>query len=266
MTAILWNCRGIGHAATIRALREINLSHRPSIIFLSETKISDSLKIQSLASSMLFDHFFFVPASGASGGLALLWKSVIDLQIVTANANAILALILNDPPSVTWLLTGVYGPPHHFQKADFWDALSLLSQSFDGHWCIAGDFNALLEQRDKFGGKPFSSGSTCKFRRFVDLAGLLDLGYVGYPFTWNNMRVGKSNIQERLDRGFCTSTWRIQFPHASIHHLPAYNSDHKPLLLHTRLPTPSRPKPFRFEEMWIRDSTVGHIISHAWTK
>lgn len=53
---------------------------------------------------------------------------------------------------------------------------------------------------------------------------------------------------------------------ASIIHLSAIGSDHKPLLLDLNLITVSCPKPFRFEGMWLRDSSIGHIVCSAWNK
>lgn len=137
---------------------------------------------------------------------------------------------------------------------------------FDGPWFLAGDFNALLEQKDKLGGIPFSSGSVCKFRKLVDDLGLTDLGFVGYPYTWTNRRASRANIQERLDRGFANSSWRLLYPEASIHHLTAYHSDHRPILLLTDSLHSSSPKPFRFESMWLREPSVGLVISQAWRK
>lgn len=92
------------------------------------------------------------------------------------------------------------------------------------------------------------------------------MGYISYPFTWNNHRVGRANIQERLDRGLSNTCWRLLFPQATIHHLPAFRSDHKPLVLHSVPSSPSRPKPFRFEEMWIRDPTIGAVIAKVWSR
>lgn len=264
MIAIFWNCRGLGHASTIRVLQELCNSHRPTLLFLSETKLCNSLQIQSIAHALKFDNSFSVPANGSSGGLAMIWKQELDVQIITSSPNFISLVVLNDPVDQPWFLTVVYGPTIPIFKPTFWDELRRIGDTVNGPWCMVGDFNVILEQREKIGGRPFTSGSQCLFRRFIDDAELLDMGYFGNPFTWNNQRAGNANIQERLDRGLSNTLWRLMFPQATIHHLPAFRSDHKPLLMYTFSSPPNRPKPFRFEEMWVRDATCGAVISKAW--
>lgn len=58
----------------------------------------------------------------------------------------------------------------------------------------------------------------------VDGSRLIDLGFICHPFTWNNKRIGKTNIQERLDQSFVNSDWRLLYPSATITHLTALHS------------------------------------------
>lgn len=56
------------------------------------------------------------------------------------------------------------------------------------------------------------------------------------------------------------------FPEASVKYLAAIKSDHRPIILYTSSTRHSHPKPFRFEEMWIRGPLVGLVIVEAWEK
>ncbi|KAK2969707.1 hypothetical protein RJ640_004213 [Escallonia rubra] len=60
---------------------------------------------------------------------------------------------------------------------------------------------------------------------------LLDLSFVGYPFTWNNHRHGNANIRMHLDRAFANPARRINFSTVLLHHLKPGGSDHVPILL-----------------------------------
>ena len=63
-----------------------------------------------------------------------------------------------------------------------------------------GDFNELLAISEKVGGSDRFFIGMFQFREAVDDCDLVDLGFSGSCFTWNNRRDGVDSIQERLDR------------------------------------------------------------------
>lgn len=148
-------------------------------------------------------------------------------------------------------MTCVYGPPSLIQSRQFWDTLDSLGNAHTRAWMLIGDFNSLVSSADKLGGKTVASSSNGGLRRLMDDFALIDLGFVGHAFTWNNKRRGLANIQEKLDRGMANEEWKFKFPKATITHLVALISDHKPLLLQTNPPVTPMAKPFRLESMWI---------------
>ena len=50
------------------------------------------------------------------------------------------------------------------------------------------------------------------FRSTLLHSGLIDLGFTGNMFTWNNGRGGDDFVQLRLDRACTTVEWRSLFP------------------------------------------------------
>lgn len=91
--------------------------------------------------------------------------------------------------------------------------------------------------------------------------GLTDVGFKGPMFTWE-----WRGVKERLDMGVSNLAWRLAFPDASITHLAALKSDHKPLLLSlcTDQMVQTGNKPFRFMSAWLADPTFKPIVQQAW--
>ncbi|KAL3622592.1 hypothetical protein CASFOL_034003 [Castilleja foliolosa] len=123
-----------------------------------------------------------------------------------------------------------------------------LVENTDKAWAVIGDFNAILDQKEKKGGLPFSSSSRYSLSNELNDLGLIDLGFSGFPFTWSNKRSGVHNIQQRLDRAVGNNEWLDLFPRCSINHLLPLASDHAPILLNT-IPEDRKFIPFRFEEI-----------------
>lgn len=58
-----------------------------------------------------------------------------------------------------------------------------------------------------------------EFRHLINSCGLIDLGYSS-PYTWSNKRRAQFNIRERLDRALSNCNWRLEYPNASVLHIP----------------------------------------------
>lgn len=50
--------------------------------------------------------------------------------------------------------------------------------------------------------------------------GLMDLGFLGLPFTWDNRQEVNNNIKVRLDRGLANSELLDLFYEAKVSHEP----------------------------------------------
>lgn len=157
----------------------------------------------------------------------------MDFRVTAVTNHLISGLIFSHPPNSEWVFTRVYEPLNPRLKPIFWDQLTDIVEKWNGPSLVMGHFNSVLDQKDKAGGQPVAQSSICRFRNLIAASGLIDMGFKGAAYTWTNCRVGKANIQERIDRGFINDEWRILFPQAYPTHLLAINNDHRPLLLNT---------------------------------
>lgn len=94
-----------------------------------------------------------------------------------------------------------------------------------------GDFNTIMQNDEKTGGPDKEEWKLRDFRDFVGTNQLIDIGFVGYPFTWSNKRGGEDNIRLRLDRALANSKWRSYYPEIVLKHLHPRGSDHCPIIL-----------------------------------
>ena len=104
------------------------------------------------------------------------------------------------------------------------------------------------------------------FREALEYCRLRDLGFNEYPFAWCNRRLGDQNVCICLDKGVALVEWILKFPSSQIHHLEAFHSNHKPILLYTDSEFKRfyiKGCPFRFEAMWIKDNSCEGIIKDS---
>lgn len=59
MILLGWNCQGLGQPRTVRVLKEMSKSHKPDILFLSET-LKEGNKVEAIASRLGFSNWFAV--------------------------------------------------------------------------------------------------------------------------------------------------------------------------------------------------------------
>ena len=107
-----------------------------------ETRL-DNEGFNGFCGDLLFPNHFVVKYPNAGGGLALLWKGDVQLDVVNYMANHILAKVVEGDGFV-WFLSGFYGWPEASQKVKSWVLLQHLRSVVDGLWVCIGDFNVTL--------------------------------------------------------------------------------------------------------------------------
>lgn len=76
-----------------------------------------------------------------------------------------------------WRFTGIYGESHSDQKHKTWTVLRDLHAQEAKPWMCARDFNEVLFQHEKEGGRPKSQACMDKFKEAMEHCGLHDLGF-----------------------------------------------------------------------------------------
>jgi hypothetical protein len=215
-----------------------------------------------------YDSLFVVDPVGRSGGLALFWKKFVNVEIFNYSRFHIQALVKDDDGNAFWKLTGFYGHPSRDKRRDSWSLLKFLKYCPSLPWCCFGDFNEIVEQREKEGRGPRSETQMASFREALEDCGLSDLDYVGPKFTWSNRQEGDHFIQERLDQALGDREWCRLFPFAKVFVLEAICSDHNPILVifkeHQGSRLGKKGGGFKFEAAWIRDVEYQNLIQNAW--
>ncbi|KAL9666843.1 hypothetical protein QQ045_001187 [Rhodiola kirilowii] len=69
-------------------------------------------------------------------------------------------------------------------------------------WVVLGDFNEILCLNEARGGRMRNQWQLENFMRAVEDCRLVDLGFIGYPYTFSNHREGEEEFQARLDRDY----------------------------------------------------------------
>lgn len=209
---------------------------------------------------------FVVKKPGWDGRLAMLWKNDVNLRVINFSDHHILANVVKENGRV-WFLIGFYGWSEASQKSKSWALLNHIKSLDKGAWLCISDFNAILSSTQKLSLRALNPWQIDDFREALEQFQLVDLGHRGYPYTWNNRRLGDANTRERLDHAVASKAWRTIFPRSNVTHLHTHASDQLPILLnilddnhmHVR-----GPHGFKFEESWLMWAGCEDVVIEAW--
>ncbi|KAK4405008.1 hypothetical protein Sango_0869400 [Sesamum angolense] len=174
---------------------------------------------------------------------------VFMCEVKTAHTDKLSSLLrISNMPNFTFAPVFNKGalPAIPTLKPFFWQCFHDIYSSFDGPWLAMEDFNEILSQNEEREGKHFASAFRNTLYDEFENCNLIDLGFTGNNFTWNNRRPGLANIQSHLDRGVANTDWCLLFPKTIITYLPAIASDHCSIFLDNHPNTANQPRPFLF--------------------
>eukprot|EP00253_Pinus_taeda_P004296 PITA_04296 len=217
------------------------MQEKPAIVFLQETKCSsttiDSLGNKAWAGSSSIS----VDASGASGGLAILWNpQIVSLDNFHATLHLIQAKFHLIGTKIHGHLTNVYFPQIIQQKLDLLETISLLNEHRRFPlWIGGGDFNIIKSMEEKQGGRTRLDSDSSGFKHFIQNNQLMDVS------TSNDNAI-------HLGGNFSAAI------------IPQGGSDHWPILLHWSRPSNCSNRPFRFEAFWLLDTKFKEVVNQAW--
>lgn len=127
-------------------------------------------------------------------------------------------------------ITFVYGDPVSENRGKVWDKLVEISSQRQGSWFMIGDFNEIIGNHEKRGGRKRSETSFQAFRHMLDDCGMIDFPFTGNSMSWVGYRSSRK-VQCRLDRAIGNEDWHQSFSHTNVEYLKLWSSGHQPFWL-----------------------------------
>lgn len=170
-----------------------------------------------------------------------------------------------------WRATFVYGEPRTELRYQFWDLLRFIRTQWSGPWLCAGDFNEVLSRDEHMSKVQRGEHQMKLFSECLEDCELVDLGFSGPKFTWNNIQSGDNNVKVRLDRATANGQFMELFNDYHVENIITYSSDHYAVLTSIGYGArcdKGRPisQNFRYESMWARASDYVEVVQKSWVQ
>ena len=182
MSALAWNCRGLRNPRTVGTLQKVVLEEDPTLVFLMETKFNAE-EMMDIKHKLERNQGMIVPSVRRSGGLALLWKDSMTVDVLTCSPRHIDAIVTEDRGNKQWRFTGFYGHPETSRRDESWTLLVNLSSQSVLPWVCMGDFNEICHRGEKVGGGERPEWQMRAFSSAINKSKLRDMGCFGPEFT-----------------------------------------------------------------------------------
>jgi len=262
MKYIYWNIRGAGNLETQLHLFHMIKLHKPDFLFLAEPLI-DFTSFPSWFWNRLNLHNHILNNNNTTPSIWCLWNKHYNLSILLNTSQCVAFTYIDAGTSI--FIAVIYASTFYIIRRGLWSDLSSLLHDHLGPWMFVGDFNSIIGEQEKLGGR-IPLHITCnEFLNWTNKHSLVHLDTNGARFTWSNNREGGAFIAQRLDRAICNDRWIDYWNVISCNTLVRCFSYHFPLLLtlHQQPPTTITPR-FKFFKSWTTFDSCEAIVSDHW--
>ena len=138
--------------------------------------------MRSLGSKRFLD-WSAMGAHGAARGILICWdKRTLEVLEMEVGQFSISCRFRNVEDGIVWIFTGVYGSFSKEDREILWEELGAIRGIWDDPWCLGGDFNVTLSQRER-SNQGRLTGAMRRFAQVVDELEFLDLPLQGGVFS-----------------------------------------------------------------------------------
>ena len=221
--------------------------------------------MESVKQKLNIEDSVIVDSVGKAGGLALFWKHWIKMIEVELSNFYIAARMTDIEARCEWTFIGIYASTDDGRRRSQWREIERTMTKWGDKWIIVGDFNDILSNGEKWGGRQRPEWSFADFRGLVTGNELVDIEYEGKPWTWCSHWEGQE-IKQRLDRALGNKEWTKQFETAKCIHIEKEASDHSLIMLDTMPRRRKGGRRFHFDKKWAQSQHIQDLISREWEK
>lgn len=118
VSIMYWNVQGVASASFRRSFKALVRNYNLSMVVLMEPQIS-GIKGDDFIRKSGFDYSHHVETEGFSGGIWLLWRSSIEVDVVVNHRQYIHFRICKNKNFVSWV-TAVYASPNSMLRRQLW--------------------------------------------------------------------------------------------------------------------------------------------------
>ncbi|XP_026378660.1 uncharacterized protein LOC113273107 [Papaver somniferum] len=227
MRFLFWNVNGVSKVEAGLKLRELVQEFKPVLMCIAEPKIPYSdgvmlwLNLDGFVKKAVHNS-----TSSSIGNLWILWSEDIEEPVVLNMTRQ----------AITVKTEGVFISCVHASYTQvfrriLWSQLSVVDSTTP--WLVIGDFNCVLRNDEKKGGRDVLTSSINEFSDWMEENGLFEADSLGSKFTWTNGQSGVRRIISKLDRAIINETW-------------------------------PRRAPFRIQKMWFTHPDFLRMVETSW--
>ncbi|XP_048502962.1 uncharacterized protein LOC125498737 [Beta vulgaris subsp. vulgaris] len=200
------------------------------------------------------------------GRIWLLWDSSrMDVNIARASNQFIHVEVSHRSSGKKFWFTAIYGVNDAAGRQQLWRDLVDIKRGIQSAWIIGGDFNNVLNFDERIG-STISMDEVGPFRQCLRDCELHDVVCSGPFFTWSNKQEGVDRVFSKIDRVCVNEQWEDLFPDATSTFYTESISDHCPCVVKLDTKVLTKPRPFRFFNMWCQDDSFEDIVELGWQK